>query len=97
MHGVCTKEFIEQMRTYPEYFKANNESNVISLVQTIRKICYRDDWEMYKSQAILFSLKGLIDWLQHDMTNIDYWKKMRDQKDVLTSIGITLSFRPLYE
>ena len=97
IHGQCTKEFIDQMRTYPEYVAANDASDVIALVQVIRKICYRHDREMYKSQAILFSLKSLLQCLQHDSSNIDYFEKMRDQKEVLTSIGISLFFEPLYE
>ena len=71
IHGQCTKEFMDQMRTYPEYELANNESNVISLVEIIRKICYRHDRKMYKSQAIMFSLKAQINCLQHDTPNID--------------------------
>ena len=97
IHGQCTKEFIDQMRTYPEYVAANDASDVIALVQVIRKICYRHDREMYKPQAILFSLKSLLQCLQHDSSNIDYFEKMRDQKEVLTSIGISLFFEPLYE
>ena len=97
IHGQCTKEFIDQMRTYPEYETANDKSNVISLVEIIRKICYRHDCKMYKSQAVLFSLKGLINHLQHDTSNINYWKNMGGQKDVLTSIGIKLSFKPLFK
>ena len=97
IHGQCTKEFIDQMRTYPEYSAANDASDVIALVQVIRKICYRHDREMYKCQAILFSLKALLQCLQHDSSNIDYFEKMRDQKEVLTSIGINLYFEPLYE
>ena len=31
------------------------------------------------------------------MTNINYWEKTRDQKKILMSIGITLSFETLYE
>ena len=65
IHGQCTKEFIDQMRTYPEYSSANDASDVIALVQVIRKICYRHDREMYKPQAILFSLKALLQCLQH--------------------------------
>ena len=52
---------------------------------------------MYKLQAILFSLKSLLQYLQHDSSNIDYFEKMRDQKEVLTLIGINLFFEPLYE
>ena len=86
------------MRTYPEYEVAINQSNnVIGLVKIIRKICYLHDQEMYKCQAILYSMKGLLNCLQHDSTNIDYYEKMRDQKEVLRSIGIQLSFEPLYE
>ena len=58
IHEQCTKEFINQIRIYPEYVTTNDESNVISLVEIIRKICYRHDREMYKFQAIIFSLKG---------------------------------------
>ena len=46
IHGQCTKEFIDQMRTYPEYGVANNQSDVISLAEIIRKICYQHDCEM---------------------------------------------------
>ena len=35
IHGQCTKEFIDQMRTYPEYEAANDASDVIALVQVI--------------------------------------------------------------
>ena len=52
---------------------------------------------MYKPQAILFSLKALLKCLQHDSFNIDYFEKIRDQKEVLTLIGINLFFEPLYE
>ena len=97
IHRQWTKEFINQMHIYPEYKLANNESNVISLVEIIRKICYWHDRKMYKPQAILFSVKGLLTCLQHDSSNIDYFKKMRDQKEVLTLIGINLSYEPLYE
>ena len=97
IHEQCTKEIIDQMRTYPEYVLANDESNVIFLAEIIRKICYQHDREMYKSQAILLSLKALINYLQHNTSNIDYFEKMRDQKEVLTSIGIQLSFEPLFE
>ena len=31
IHGQCTKEFIDQMRTYPEYEAANDGSDVIAL------------------------------------------------------------------
>ena len=85
------------MCTYPEYELANDESNVISLVEIIPKICYRHDHEMCKPQAILFSVKGLCTCLQHDSSNIDYFEKMRNQKEVLTSIGIQLSYEQLYE
>ena len=47
IHRQCTKEFIDQMRTYPEYELANDESNVIYLVEIIWKICYRHDRKMY--------------------------------------------------
>ena len=52
---------------------------------------------MYKPQEILFSVKVLINCLQHDLSNIDYFEKIRDQKEVLTLIGIQLSYEPLYE
>ena len=52
---------------------------------------------MYKSQAIIFSLKALINCLKLDMFNINYFMKMRAQKEVLTSIGIQLSFGPRFE
>ena len=52
-----TKESIDQMGTYPEYQKANDDLDVISVVKIIRKICYRYDCNLHKSQAILFSLK----------------------------------------
>ena len=97
IHGQCTNEVINQMHTYLEYVTANDESNGITLVQSIRKICYRQDREMYKLQPILFSLKRLINCLWHDTSNIDYWEKTRDQKDILTSVGINLSFEPLFE
>ena len=97
IHGQCTKEFINQMRTYPEYEAANDGSDMISLVQIIRKLCYRHDRKMYKPQAILFSVKALLTCLQHDSSNINYFKKMRDQKEVLTLIGINLSYEPLYK
>ena len=97
IQGQCTKEFINQMRTYPEYGVANDESDVISLAEIICKICYRHDHKMYKPQAILFSVKALINCLQHNSSNIDYLEKMRDQKEVLTSIGVQLSYEPLYE
>ena len=71
IHGQCTKEFIDQMRTYPEYELANNEYNVISLVEIICKICYRHNHKMYKPQAILFSVKALINYLQHNTSSID--------------------------
>ena len=70
---------------------------MISLVQIIQKICYRHDRKIYKPQAILFSLKALLQCLQHDSSNIDYFKKMRDQKEVLTSIRINLFYEPLYK
>ena len=85
------------MRTYPEYELAHNESNVISLVEIFYKICYQHNREMYKPQAILFSVKALINCLQHDASKIDYFEKMSDQKEVLTFIGIQLSYEPLYE
>ena len=50
---------------------------------------------MYKPQAVIFSVKGLLTCLQHDSFNIDYFEKMRDQKEVLTSIGIQLTYEPL--
>ena len=80
IHGQCTKEFINQMRIYPEYWVANDRSDVISLAEIIRKICYWHDHEMYKPQTILFFVKGLLTCLQHDSSNIDYFEKMRDQK-----------------
>ena len=70
---------------------------MIYLVEIIKKIWYRHDREMYKPQAILFSVKGLLTCLQHDSSNIDYFEKMRDQKKVLTLIGINLSYEPLHE
>ena len=97
IHGQCTKEFIDQMRTYPKYEVANDQSDVIALSQIIRKICYLYDREMYKPRAILFSVKGLLTCLQHDSSNINYFKKMKDQKEVLRSIGIQLAYEPLYE
>ena len=42
-------------------------------------------------------MKGLFTCLQHDSFKIDYFEKMRDQKEVLISIGIQLSYEPLYE
>ena len=88
IHRQCTKELMDQIRTYPEYKLPNDESNVISLVEIIWKICYRHDHKMYKPQAILFSVKGLLTCLQHDSSNINYFEKMRDQKEVLISIWI---------
>ena len=85
------------MRTYSEYFKVNNESGVIASVQAIRRICYRNNRKMYLSHAVIFSVKGLIICLQHDMTNIVYLEKMRDQKDVLIYIDIKFSYEPLYK
>ena len=85
------------MRTYPEYELANDESNVISLVEIICKIYYQHNHKLYKPQTIIFSVMGLMNCLQHDSSNIDYFKKMRDQKEVLTSIGIQLSYEPLQE
>ena len=35
IHGQCTKEFVNQMHTFPEYKLANDESNVISLIEII--------------------------------------------------------------
>ena len=64
------------MRTYSEYGLVNNESDVISLTQIIREICYRQDREMYKPQAILFSVKAVNNFLQLDSSNIDYYKKI---------------------
>ena len=40
IHGQCTKEFVVQMRTCLEYELAKDESNVISLVEIICKICH---------------------------------------------------------
>ena len=97
IHRQCTKEFIDQIYTYPEYEAANNGSNVIPLVEIIQKIYYRHDRKIYKPQAIIFSVKALLHCLQHDSSNIDYFKKMRDQKEVLTLIGINLSYEPLYK
>ena len=91
IQGQCTKEFIDQMPTYLEYEVANNVSNVISLVEINWKICYRHNCEMYKPQTIMFSVKALLTCLQHDASNIDNFEKMRDQKEVLTSIWINLS------
>ena len=42
-------------------------------------------------------MKALINCLQHNTSNIDYFEKMRDQKEVLASIDIQLSYEPLYE
>ena len=67
------------------------------LLETIYTIYYKHDRKIYKSQTILFSLKVLINCQQHNMTNINYWEKMRDKRDVITSIGITLSFEPLFD
>ena len=97
IHGQCTKEFVNQMCTYHKYEVANNHSDVIGLVKIIRKICYLHNWEMYKCQAILYSMKGLLTCLQHDSSNIYYFKKIRDQKEVLRSIGIQLAYEPLYK
>ena len=85
------------MRTYPEYEAANDGSDVIAFTQVIQKICYQHNREMYKSQVILFSLKAVLQCLQHNSSNINYFEKMRDQKEVLTSIGTNLFFQPLYE
>ena len=85
------------MCTYPEFDLENNESNVISLVEIVCKIFYRHDREMYKPQAILSSVKALINCLQHNASNIDYFEKMRNQKKVLTSIGIQLSYELIYK
>ena len=52
---------------------------------------------MYKPQEILFFVKGLLTCLQYDSSNINYFEKMRDQKKVLTSIRINLSYGLLYE
>ena len=42
-------------------------------------------------------MKALINYLQHHSSNIEHFEKMRDQKEVLTSIGIQLSYEPLYK
>ena len=97
IHGQCTKEFINQMCTYTEYKLVNDESDVISLAEIVWKICYQHDREIYKPQMFLFSLKRLINCLQLDSSNINYFEKMRDQKEVLTLIGIQLSDEPLFE
>ena len=67
------------------------------LLLKFQKIFYQHDRKMYKPQAILFSVKGLLTYLQHDSSNINYFKKMRGQKEVLILIGIQLSYEPLYE
>lgn len=75
IHG---QEFINQIRTYIKYTNANKESDVISLLVTIHKIYYKHDHKMYKSQTIVFSLKGLINCKHHNISNINCWEKMRD-------------------
>ena len=76
------------MHIYPKYEVANDQSDVIALAEIIRKICYQHYREMYKPQDILFSVKGLLTYLQHDSSNIGYFEKMRVQKEVLISISI---------
>ena len=78
MHGQCTKEFIDQMRTCLEYELANDESNVISLVEIFQKICYQHDCKINKPNAILYSVKTLINCLKHNSSHIDCFKKMRE-------------------
>ena len=70
IHGQCNKKFIDQMRIYPEYELAKNESDVISLVEIIFKICYRHYRKIYKPQVILFSMKALINCPQHDASKL---------------------------
>ena len=53
IHGQCTKEFIDQMRTYPDYNQANEESDAIKLLEIIRQISYNHDQEMYRPKVIL--------------------------------------------
>ena len=77
IHGQCTKEFIDQMRTYPEYKAANDGSDVFALAQVIKKICYQQNSEIYKSQAILLSLKVVLQCLLQDSSNINYFEKLR--------------------
>ena len=42
-------------------------------------------------------MKILINYLQHSSSNIYYFETMRAQKIVFTSIGIQLSYKPLYK
>ena len=97
IHGQCTKEFIDQMRTYPDYNQANEESDAIKLLKIIKQISYNHDREMYRPRAILLSLKSLLSCQQHDMTNIDYYEELSNLKAVLASLGVQLAFQPLQE
>ena len=82
---------------YGQYELVNDKSNVISLIEIFCKICYRRNCEMYKPQVILFSVKALINYLQHKLSIIDYFPNMRNQKKVFILIDIQLSYEPLYE
>ena len=99
IHGQCTKEFNDQMRMYPAYNQANEESDAIKVLKIIKQISYNHDQEMCRLKAILLllSLKSILSCQQHDMTmsNIDYCKELTDRKAVLTSMGVQLAFQPL--
>ena len=65
IHGQCTKESIDQMRTYPRYDQVNEESDAIKLLKIIKQISYNRDHKMCRPRAILSSLKSLLNCRQH--------------------------------
>ena len=85
------------MCTYLNYNQANQEYDAIKLLEIIKQISQNHNKEMYRSKAIQLSFKSLINCQQHDMTNIDYYKELRNNKAVLTSIVVQLAFQPLQE
>ena len=95
IHWQCTKELIDQMRTYPNYNQANEESDAIKLLRIIKQISYNHDQEIYRPKAILLSFKSLLNCQQHDMTSIDYYKELNNLKTMLASMGVQLAFQPL--
>ena len=68
---------------YLKYNQANEELDAIKQLETIKQISYNHNQDMYRPKEILLSLKNLLNYQQHDMTNVDEYKELSNRKAVL--------------
>lgn len=88
-------EYFDQMRTHLEYKK--NQRGIGSYKANLN--CLKDLLQAWlrDTQVTVYtiSLNVLINCLHNNMSNINYWQKIRDQKYALVSIGTKFVFDSL--